>query len=205
MATWRRFWSAPEEISQPKRRQNLIEEADAARVSKQLVTLRDDVPVKDDLDSFAVKAPEPDVLLGFLEEQAFKSLLAATQGKLGVAPETPPGHRAPAEAKASDGGGYELVQTDRRPRGLDRSMRPSAGRRAPSTPRPRPWTPPRRIWWACPCPSSPGARATCRSPTRRPAAQGALDLDGGDDKDADKASGKAGGDAPKQIPSARRP
>ena len=44
-----------EEIKQPKRRQSLIDEADVARLSKRLVTLRDDVPVETPLASFAVK------------------------------------------------------------------------------------------------------------------------------------------------------
>ena len=46
------------EIKQPKRRQNLIEFADQARISKELVTVRQDVPVEVPLDDFAVRAPD---------------------------------------------------------------------------------------------------------------------------------------------------
>jgi len=41
------------EIKQPKRRQSLLDEAEMARISRQLVTLKDDVPIDDPLDSFA--------------------------------------------------------------------------------------------------------------------------------------------------------
>ena len=95
------------EIKQPKRRQALIEQAEKARISRDLVTLRDDVPVTDTIDSFAVREPEADVLLGFLREQAFKSLLGKMESRL-----------APAAADARAGGvppapeetAYELVQ-----------------------------------------------------------------------------------------------
>ena len=39
-----------EEIKQPKRRQNLIEQADMARISRDLVTLKDDVPIDRTID-----------------------------------------------------------------------------------------------------------------------------------------------------------
>ena len=44
-----------------------------ARVSRDLVRLRDDVPVEMSIDDFVVKPPEPSVLLPFLTEQGFKS------------------------------------------------------------------------------------------------------------------------------------
>jgi len=77
-----------ENVKQPKRREALIEQADLARISRELVTLKDDVPVEVPLEDFAVKAIEPDVLLGFLQEQAFKSLVTRLESKLGAkAPE----------------------------------------------------------------------------------------------------------------------
>ena len=95
------------EIKQPKRRQALIEQAENARISRDLVTLRDDVPVTDTIASFAVREPEAEVLLKFLREQAFKSLLGKMESRL-----------APAAADARAGGvppapeetAYELVQ-----------------------------------------------------------------------------------------------
>ncbi len=80
------------EIKQPKRRQNLIEFADLARVSRELVTLKDDVPVERALDSFAVREPDPETLLPFLRDQGFKSLVARIESRLGDAgaPEAAP-------------------------------------------------------------------------------------------------------------------
>ncbi|MDH5410843.1 MAG: DNA polymerase I, partial [Alphaproteobacteria bacterium] len=67
------------EIKQPKRRENLIEFADLARVSRQLVRLKDDVPVEHELDSFDVKKPDHDTLIAFLREQGFKSVIARVE------------------------------------------------------------------------------------------------------------------------------
>ncbi|MBL4803082.1 MAG: hypothetical protein JKY45_14455 [Emcibacter sp.] len=64
------------EIKQPKRRQNLIEFADLARVSLELVTLRTDVPDLPDLESLRLRDIEAETVLPFLEEQGFRSLQA---------------------------------------------------------------------------------------------------------------------------------
>ncbi len=64
------------EIRQPKRRSNLIEFADQARVSRDLVLLRDDAPVAADLDAFTVPGLDAARLRPFLEEQGFASILA---------------------------------------------------------------------------------------------------------------------------------
>ena len=73
------------EIKQPKRRENLINYADLARVSRELVRLKDDVPTDENVDDFEVKEPEPDVLIAFLEEQGFRSLIARERARFGVA------------------------------------------------------------------------------------------------------------------------
>lgn len=62
------------EIRQPKRRETLIAFADQVRVSKQLVTLRDDVPVMLQPEDLAVQDPEPETLIGFLEQMEFRTL-----------------------------------------------------------------------------------------------------------------------------------
>ena len=95
------------EIKQPKRRQALIEQAGKARISRDLVTLRDDVPVTETIDSFAVREPEADVLLAFLKEQAFKSLLGKMESRLAPAAA---GARAGGRAPAPEETAYELVQ-----------------------------------------------------------------------------------------------
>ncbi|MBT3917213.1 MAG: DNA polymerase I [Rhodospirillaceae bacterium] len=94
-----------ENVKQPKRREALIEQADLARISRELVTLKDDVPVEVPLEDFAVKEIEPDVLLGFLQEQAFKSLVTRLESKFGAkAPEVeaPKEKAKPKKDTASD-------------------------------------------------------------------------------------------------------
>jgi DNA polymerase-1 len=83
-----------EEVTQPKRRQALIENAELARISRELVTLKDDVPVDQPLDSFELKEPDPEALLRFLEEQEFKSLAERVGSRLSG--------RAPSESKATE-------------------------------------------------------------------------------------------------------
>jgi len=63
-----------EEIKQPKRREKLIENADLARVSKQLVTLVCDVDVAVPLDNLAVHDPDPQALVGFLKAMEFTTI-----------------------------------------------------------------------------------------------------------------------------------
>ena len=64
------------EIKQNKRRENLIEYADQARLSRSLVTLKKDVPVKSKIDEFKIKSVlELNKLIPFLKVHGFKSLL----------------------------------------------------------------------------------------------------------------------------------
>ena len=65
-----------EEIKQPKRRETLIENADLAKISRELVTLVQDVPGLQSFENFTLKNPVPEILIKFLEEQGFKSILA---------------------------------------------------------------------------------------------------------------------------------
>lgn len=65
-----------EEIKQPKRRQVLIDHAEDARISEQLVRLDQDVPVPVALSSFKQHDKNYPKLKGFLVEQGFKSLLS---------------------------------------------------------------------------------------------------------------------------------
>ncbi len=62
------------EIKQPKRRQTLIDHAEQIRLSKTLVTLKDDVPVEEPWESFSVRNPEPSTLLQFVDAMEFRTL-----------------------------------------------------------------------------------------------------------------------------------
>ena len=86
------------EIRQPKRRQNLIEHADTARLSRTLVTLRRDAPLPLALDRLVRREPERDALLAFLEENGFKSVAARMATQAGAAP--------PVEADADMPAGF---------------------------------------------------------------------------------------------------
>src|SRR5262245_39852554 len=71
------------EIKQPKRRETLQTNAGDARISKVLVTLRDDVPSLPSLDDLGVADPDGPTLLGFLQEMEFKTLTKRVQQTLG--------------------------------------------------------------------------------------------------------------------------
>jgi len=63
-------------IKQNKRRETLINNKDKALLSRKLVTLKNDVPVKDDPDSFIIKEVKRDILYDFLREMEFNRLLS---------------------------------------------------------------------------------------------------------------------------------
>jgi DNA polymerase I len=65
-----------EEIPQNKRRETLIANKDKAILSKKLVTLKDDVPVKENPSSFILKDVEKNKLYDFLREMEFNRLLS---------------------------------------------------------------------------------------------------------------------------------
>ncbi len=95
------------EIKQPKRRQALIDHAEGARMSHDLVRLRDDVDPPQPLASFAVTKPEPKTLLAFLEAQGFKSLIARVKSR-----SMEPASAQPAAAAKPEQLGYTLVQDE---------------------------------------------------------------------------------------------
>jgi len=73
-----------EQVKQPKRRQNLIDFADQARLSRELVLLRDDAPLPEPLEALQRHEPDKDVLLGFLRSQGLKSIVSRIESQLGV-------------------------------------------------------------------------------------------------------------------------
>ncbi len=62
------------EIKQPKRRESLIEHADKARISRQLVLLDDKVKLDVPLDDLAVHEPDARKLIAFLKAMEFTTL-----------------------------------------------------------------------------------------------------------------------------------
>jgi DNA polymerase-1 len=181
------------EVKQPKRRESLINEADQARLSRRLVTLKNDVPVECALSEFAVRETEGETLMAFLAEQGFKSMIKSAEARFGIA--APEGMEPAAGAASASApeknvdAQYELVQSkaalegwiaeavragvvavDTETTSLDASRAELVGVSLSVTP----------------------GRA-CYIPLghKQPAAQGSLDLGGGDG---------GGSDAPEQIP-----
>jgi DNA polymerase-1 len=101
------------EIKQPKRREKLIEFAEQARISRELVRLKQDVPVEFGVECMGVNDPEPQTLLGFLRSMEFSTLTRRIAEKLGaeapeVLPSAPPAPvpaRAGARPRAAAGNG----------------------------------------------------------------------------------------------------
>ncbi len=65
------------EIKQNKRRETLIENKNKAEISKRLVTLKNDAPVKQNLEDFKLKEIDKDKLYKFLREMEFNRLLSS--------------------------------------------------------------------------------------------------------------------------------
>ena len=85
------------EIKQPKRRESLINFADQARLSRDLVRLKNDVPLPELIETFAKRAPETESVAAFLREMEFTKLLARIQGRFGDS--HGPAAAAPAAAR----------------------------------------------------------------------------------------------------------
>jgi len=77
------------DIKQAKRRERLIEFALQARLSRELVRLKDDVPVAVPVEQLGLRDPEPDALLGFLREMEFTTLTKRIAEGLGVSAPPP--------------------------------------------------------------------------------------------------------------------
>jgi DNA polymerase-1 len=65
-----------EEIPQTKRRETLLANKDKAILSKKLVTLKNDVPIKEKPESFLMTSVEKEKLFDFLREMEFNRLLS---------------------------------------------------------------------------------------------------------------------------------
>ncbi len=65
------------EIKQNKRRETILENKEKAIISKKLVTLKKDVPVKENIDSFVLKEIDKKKLYNFLREMEFNRLLSS--------------------------------------------------------------------------------------------------------------------------------
>ncbi len=100
-----------EEIKQPKRRQNLVEFAEQARISRELVRLKDDVESGHAVEDFALKDPDPAQVVAFLQEMEFRTLTQRVESRFvaeGLMDEADTA--AAAEIETPEDATYELVQ-----------------------------------------------------------------------------------------------
>ena len=94
-------------IKQPKRRERLIQFADQARLSRELVRLKDDVPLTVPVERTGVQEPKPDALLGFLREMEFTALTKRIAAKLGIEPPLPQAPPTPPPPLSGRPGGKD--------------------------------------------------------------------------------------------------
>ncbi len=73
-----------EKIKQKKRRENVIEFEDQAYISKQLVTLKNDVPLPIPINETTLKDIDAEKLISFLKEMEFKTLTEKKSKELNV-------------------------------------------------------------------------------------------------------------------------
>ncbi len=103
------------EIKQPKRREKLIEFADQARISRDLVRLKLDVPVTVTPEQMGVQDPKSDTLLGFLSEMEFSTLTRKIAESLGAEPPAAPARsvgstvKKKGKAKTASGDGGQSI------------------------------------------------------------------------------------------------
>ena len=99
------------EIKQPKRRESLIEFAEQARISRELVKLRTDAPVPFGLDGIVAPPPNRQKLVGFLEEMGFRSTITRVEASFDKLGDTGAGGEPAApDQPAAVAQDYQLVQ-----------------------------------------------------------------------------------------------
>ncbi|MGB3833002.1 MAG: DNA polymerase I [Mesorhizobium sp.] len=74
------------EIKQEKRRQSIIDNADKVRISRDLVTLKNDVSMKENLDDLVLQPPDVPRLISFLKAMEFSTLTRRVAEATGADP-----------------------------------------------------------------------------------------------------------------------
>ncbi len=97
------------EIKQNKRRENLIEFSEQARISKRLVELCTTVPLEEQIDALTVRPIDLNLLLPWLEKMEFSKLIDRVKRNVGLADldaRSGPSDAPPAETASAE---YETV------------------------------------------------------------------------------------------------
>ncbi len=111
--------ASTEAIKKPKLKQSLIDHADNARLSRELVRLECNAPLPEPLEDLALKGIPPEPLRAFLEDMGFKSLLnrvggtggGASAGNIAAVMTSSPAAPAEPETITVDRTKYETVTT----------------------------------------------------------------------------------------------
>jgi DNA polymerase-1 len=99
--------ASTDQITKPKLKQSLVDHADNARLSRELVRLVCDSKLPEPLEDLALKGIPPEPLREFLEDQGFKSLLNRLNGS------------GPIQGRSSSGGGINdvMASLEKKPTG----------------------------------------------------------------------------------------
>src|SRR5947209_1174724 len=99
--------ASTDQIAKPKLKQSLIDHADAARLSRELVRLVCEAPLPEPLDELALKGIPKEPLAEFLADQGFKTLLTRLEAG------------GPSQGRSSSGGGINdvMASLDKKPAG----------------------------------------------------------------------------------------
>ena len=104
--------ASADKIKRPKQRQSLEDNADLARLSRELATLKCDIPVEEDIEGYRLGDADIEAAQKlFVEELEFKSIMEQLPGYKGAAVEeaaSPAGATPLEEALARD---YQIVRT----------------------------------------------------------------------------------------------
>ena len=110
-----RILAAAPSMKPSKRRDALITHAEAARMSRELVILRDDAPLPMPVAELGVRDPDRPKLAGWLLRQGFRSTLQRLGLEEGgvepAASPSPPGDALPPETAPTPFGSYETITT----------------------------------------------------------------------------------------------
>ena len=105
-----------ETIKQPKRRQTLLDNKDNALISRKLVTLNQNVPLKEKIDDFILKPLDKNKIFDFLDEMEFSKIKKRIEQTYGKSPslEDPAKKNEPKDTKSEikkidQGGGFHTI------------------------------------------------------------------------------------------------
>ena len=103
-----------DEIPQKKRKETLLQNKEKALLSRELVTLKNDVPIKEDPDTFQLKEVKKEKLFDFLREMEFNRLLSRAIGFYGEeSDENNRGKKSKKELEKIDTKTYESVLNEK--------------------------------------------------------------------------------------------